>query len=223
MRIWKENWLSFIRYGMLVLLVVFIVALLGADKTSEAKIEAVEKAVEKEVPLTGMHSVQSQMVKRLYGLNVNDYEGVVLYISDSNMGAEELLIVKLADTSQAEAVESAVQTRIENQENSFEGYGVEQYQLLQEHGRGRACDRAQQDADRHEHERALIGAHIRQQALERLGIKLRAFRHRPRLPSAGTHRPRGKFRTCAAAHRGSRRRQCGRHRARRYGPRSAPS
>ena len=102
MRIWKDNWLSFIRYGMLMLLVVFIVALLGADK-------------------------------RLYGLNVNDYEGVVLYISDSNMGAEELLIVKLADTSQAEAVESAVQTRIENQENSFEGYGVEQYQLLQEH------------------------------------------------------------------------------------------
>ena len=119
MRIWKENWLSFIRYGMLMLLVVFIVALLGADKTSETKIETVEKAVEKEVPLTGMHSVQSQ--------------GVVLYISDSNMGAEELLIVKLADTSQAEAVESAVQTRIENQENSFEGYGVEQYQLLQEH------------------------------------------------------------------------------------------
>ena len=133
MRIWKENWLSFIRYGMLMLLVVFILALLGADKTSETKIETVEKAVEKEVPLTGMHSVQSQMVKRLYGLNVNDYEGVVLYISDSNMGAEELLIVKLADTSQAEAVESAVQTRIENQENSFEGYGVEQYQLLQEH------------------------------------------------------------------------------------------
>lgn len=133
MRIWKENWLSFIRYGMLMLLVVFIVALLGADKTSETKIETVEKAVEKEVPLTGMHSVQSQMVKRLYGLNVNDYEGVVLYISDSNMGAEELLIVKLADTSQAEAVESAIQTRIENQENSFEGYGVEQYQLLQEH------------------------------------------------------------------------------------------
>ena len=133
MRIWKENWLSFIRYGMLMLLVVFIVALLGADKTSETKIETVEKAVEKEVPLTGMHSVQSQMVKRLYGLNVNDYEGVVLYISDSNMGTEELLIVKLADTSQAEAVESAVQTRIENQENSFEGSGVDQYQLLQEH------------------------------------------------------------------------------------------
>ena len=41
--------------------------------------------------------------------------------------------MKLADTSQAEEVEAAVQTRVENQENSFEGYGVEQYQLLQEH------------------------------------------------------------------------------------------
>ena len=94
-------------------------------------------------------------------------------------------------------------------------------QLLQEHGRGCAGDRAEQNADGHEHERALIGAHIRQQALERLGIKLRAFRHRPRLPSAGTHRLRGKFHTCAAAPHGCRRRQCGRHRARRYGPRSA--
>ena len=35
MRIWKENWLSFIRYGMLMLLVVFIVALLGADNTRQ--------------------------------------------------------------------------------------------------------------------------------------------------------------------------------------------
>ena len=103
------------------------------------------------------------------------------------------------------------------------GHDIAVDQLLQEHGRGRACDRAQQDADRHEHERALIGAHIRQQALERPAVKFRAFTHRPRLPSAGTHRPRGKFRTCAAAHRGSRRRRYARHRARRYGPRSARS
>ena len=103
------------------------------------------------------------------------------------------------------------------------GHDIAVDQLLQKHGRGRACDRAQQDADRHEHERALIGAHIRQQALERPAVKFRAFTHRPRLPSAGTHRPRGKFRTCAAAHRGSRQRRYARRRARRYGPHSAPS
>ena len=103
------------------------------------------------------------------------------------------------------------------------GHDIAVDQLLQEHGRGRACDRAQQDADRHEYERALVGAHIRQQAFERPAVKFRAFTHRPRLPSAGTHRPRGKFRTCAAAHRGSRRRRCVRHRAQRCGLHSAPS
>lgn len=133
MKFLKENWLALIRGGMLILLLFFIVGLMGSDKTSKAEIATVEKAIEKQVPLTGMHSVQNQMLKRLYGLNGNDYEGVVLYISDSNMGAEELLVVKLSDTSQEDAVREAVETRIQNQENSFEGYGVEQYQLLQEH------------------------------------------------------------------------------------------
>lgn len=133
MKFLKENWLALIRGGMLILLLFFIVGLMGSDKTSKAEIATVEKAIEKQVPLTGMHSVQNQMLKRLYGLNGNDYEGVVLYISDSNMGAEELLVVKLSDTSQEDAVREAVETRVQNQENSFEGYGVEQYQLLQEH------------------------------------------------------------------------------------------
>ena len=132
MKFLKENWLALIRGGMLILLLFFIVGLMGSDKTSKAEIATVEKAIEKQVPLTGMHSVQNQMLKRLYGLNGNDYEGVVLYISDSNMGAEELLVVKLSDTSQEDAVREAVETRVQNQENSFEGYGVEQYQLLQE-------------------------------------------------------------------------------------------
>ena len=44
-----------------------------------------------------------------------------------------MLLVKLADVSQADDVEAAVETRISNQENAFEGYGAEQYQLLQEH------------------------------------------------------------------------------------------
>lgn len=133
MKFLKENWLALIRGGVLILLLFFIVGLMGSDKTSKAEIATVEKAIEKQVPLTGMHSVQNQMLKRLYGLNGNDYEGVVLYISDSNMGAEELLVVKLSDTSQEDAVREAVETRVQNQENSFEGYGVEQYQLLQEH------------------------------------------------------------------------------------------
>ena len=129
----RNNWLTGVRYGMLVFLVVFVGMLMGADRVSDAQIEEVENAVTAQVSMDGMHQEGSQMVKRLYGLNANDYDGTILYIADSNMGAEEMLLVKLADVSQADDVEGAVETRISNQENAFEGYGAEQYQLLQEH------------------------------------------------------------------------------------------
>jgi trehalose-6-phosphatase len=46
------------------------------------------------------------------------------------MMAEEVLIVKLKDMSQQEQVRTAIEKRIETQKTTFEGYGVEQFELL---------------------------------------------------------------------------------------------
>ena len=51
----------------------------------------------------------------------------------ANMEAEELLLLKLRDTSQQEAVRAAVEARLETQKTSFDGYGLEQYDLLTNH------------------------------------------------------------------------------------------
>ena len=59
------------------------------------------------------------MFKRLYGLNANDFADVRLYVGESNMDVEELLIVKLKDTSQSESIQSAVTARVEKQLKSF--------------------------------------------------------------------------------------------------------
>ena len=53
------------------------------------------------------------MVKRLYGLNPSDFDGCLLYYPQTNMEAEELLLLKLRDTSQQEAVRAAVEARLE--------------------------------------------------------------------------------------------------------------
>ena len=47
-----------------------------------------------------------------------------------SMGARELLIVKLSDLSQQKSVSDAIQARKQTQMKSFEGYGIEQYDLL---------------------------------------------------------------------------------------------
>ena len=49
------------------------------------------------------------------------------------MKVEEVLVVKLKDVSQADAIESAVQSRVDTQLQSFEGYGPEQCKLLDDH------------------------------------------------------------------------------------------
>ena len=58
---------------------------------------------------------------------------MTLYSPASNMDAQELLIIKLKDNSQAEAVTEAINARLETQMNSFEGYGIEQYAMLENH------------------------------------------------------------------------------------------
>lgn len=102
----------------------------GGNPVSNADFETVAQAVTGQVELTNLRQGENRMVKRLYGLDPADYEGCLLYYPATNMDAEELLLIKLKDTAQQEAVRSAMQTRVENQKNAFEGYGVEQYDLL---------------------------------------------------------------------------------------------
>ena len=72
----------------------------------------------------------NQAVKRLYKLNPADYEGVLLYQPNSTMNAEEILVVKLKDKSQANDVKNAIEERKKTQLNTFKGYGAAQTDLL---------------------------------------------------------------------------------------------
>lgn len=120
--------------GMLlcvVLLVWYLVALQGRDRQSNAALSDVAAAVVATLDETGFQESDAQMVKRLYGLNPAEYDGVVLYAPVTNMDAQELLIVKLQDVAQQDAVEAAVQARLKTQKASFDGYGAEQSALLE--------------------------------------------------------------------------------------------
>lgn len=120
------KWLS------VVLVVIFIASLLASGTESAAAFSDVESAVTGAAPLTVMQQGDHQMIKRLYGLEPGDYEGITLYYPQTNMGAEELLLVKLKDVSQQETVKAAIDARLAAQKNSFEGYGVSQFEMLEQ-------------------------------------------------------------------------------------------
>ena len=119
------KWLCFA--GLLALLFV----LLSSNRESSADFSTVQEAVVAAADLSPMAQGDNQTFKRLYGLSASDYDGMMLYYPTTNMGAEELLLIKLKDVSQQQAVKDAIESRIETQKKSFDGYGVDQYAMLE--------------------------------------------------------------------------------------------
>ena len=120
------------RWTAAVLALICLLTMFGSNKISSADPAEVEAAVVAELDMSAMVKADNQMVKRLYGLDPASFESCVLYYPNTNMMAEELLILKLSDTAQQQTVRSAIEARVETQKTTFDGYGVEQYALLTE-------------------------------------------------------------------------------------------
>lgn len=123
--------LEAVKWISVILLLVFMFFQLSSMRTSSTDFDTMKEAVLASADLTPMVEADAQSLKRLYGLDGNDFEGVMLYYPTTNMGAEEILLVKLSDTAQRETVKTAMETRIANQMNSFDGYGISQYEMLE--------------------------------------------------------------------------------------------
>ncbi len=121
---------------LIVLLFIFILILpcCGCGTSAQAPLSQVESdllAISQN--LNGMEKGDSKALKRYYGLNLNDFEEVLIYIPASYLDVSELLVIKVKDAAQLDLVEEAVDTRNAMQQESFGGYGPEQVALLNDY------------------------------------------------------------------------------------------
>ena len=126
----KSIFLEIMRWVVVAAAVIFLITMFSQNRISTAAPETVLEAVTSKLDMSEMQEANNRMIKRLYGLTPDDYESCVLYYPTTNMGAEELLIVKLSDMSQQDEVRIAVEKRLDTQKTSFDGYGVNQYDML---------------------------------------------------------------------------------------------
>lgn len=113
-------------------MLIFFISLTAGKGDSSAPFESVAEAVTKTLDQTNMTLADNQMVRRLYGLDPAQFEGVLCYSPTTNMNAEEVLLVKLQSDSQQDAVREAIEARRDSQMRTFDGYGFEQYAMLEE-------------------------------------------------------------------------------------------
>lgn len=111
-------------------LVFFLYTKMSGSRLSTVSFADMQSAVTGAADMATMQEADNQMIKRLYGLDPSLYDGVCLYYPLTNMGAEELFLLKLKDTSQQDEVRSAIEGRLATQKKSFEGYGIEQSAML---------------------------------------------------------------------------------------------
>ena len=119
------------RWLAVIVVVVSLFVMFGGNSVSNADPLEVAQAVTATIDMENMLEGDNQLIKRFYGLDPASFEGCILYYPTTNMMAEEVLIVKLKDMSQQEQVRTAIEKRIETQKTTFEGYGVEQFELLE--------------------------------------------------------------------------------------------
>ena len=119
------------KWGMAVVLAVFIFRQVAGNPESSTDFSVMQSAVTAAADLTPMQEGDNQMLRRLYGLDPQSYAGVMLYYPTTNMGADEILLVKLQDISQQDTVASAIENRVSTQLNAFQGYGAEQTAMLE--------------------------------------------------------------------------------------------
>jgi len=121
---------GWVKYVIIAALALFVVFMFLNNADSKVPFTEVEQAVESQVDFETMTRADDQTIKRDYGINAADYDGVMLYVSTFNLNAQEILLVKVKDESQMQDVEDAVDARIESRKNDFEGYLPEQAKLL---------------------------------------------------------------------------------------------
>ena len=89
----------------------------------------IKNAITKMIETENMEENTVRFLKKYYNLNAGDFDGVLIYTPTTSMDAEEILLIKLKDDSQEDAIKKAVEERVDAKLQAFKGYAPEQYDL----------------------------------------------------------------------------------------------
>lgn len=120
------------KYIILLLTAGYVALLMLFISGSRKPFDEVSSAVREAVGTETLTEQTGQALKRSYGLNSSDYDGVLYFTSASSISAEEVLLVRVKDSSQIQQVTDAIEEHTQNRLGDFEGYAPEQVKILED-------------------------------------------------------------------------------------------
>lgn len=122
----------FIKIGMVLFLLAYLILIYTADSAKNVSMDQITASMEKEETLTALLKRGRTDLKRYYQINEDATEGYLFYKAVSPMAVEELLIVKAPDKQKANTFLESAQAHLDSQKKVFQGYGTDQMGLLNE-------------------------------------------------------------------------------------------
>lgn len=126
----RQRMISGMKYVILAAIVVYLIMLMIYASGSKRAFSEVEKAVSSVLNTDEVTKMDERMLKKNFGLNSADYQGVMYYASPSSVAAAEVLLIQVKSEAQAEAVTTAIENRKAQRMEDFEGYLPEEVKLL---------------------------------------------------------------------------------------------
>lgn len=116
------------------ILILYLFALTSKEETRAMSQEEMNQLFDPIVEKTdNLMKGNARLLKRYYGIDNESVASYYLAVPDTGMGAKELLVVEVKDESQKTTIEDAILARNKGQQKSFDGYGIEQYEMLKDY------------------------------------------------------------------------------------------
>ncbi|OOM82353.1 hypothetical protein CLPUN_02750 [Clostridium puniceum] len=117
------------KFSIAVFLVIFILGVIGCSSKSDISFKDISEKIEKTVDISNMRVEDKEKLKKLYDIDADKLEDFKFYRAESNIKADEILILKVEDKNAIEDINSKIKKRIEKQEGSFKDYLPKEYDL----------------------------------------------------------------------------------------------
>ncbi|MDD3401956.1 MAG: DUF4358 domain-containing protein [Hespellia sp.] len=122
--------LKVVKYALALSALAYIAVLLLFTGGSSQSFEQISKGVEAVIDTDALTKMTVQDLKRYYGLNGADYEGVSLYVSKSSLSAAEVLMIRVKSVDQIAEISTAIEKRMDVRREDFEEFAPEQVNLI---------------------------------------------------------------------------------------------
>ena len=128
----RQKIIAGMKYVILVFIILYLIMLMVYASGSKRAFSEVEKAVSSVLNSDELTKMDERMLKKNFGLNSADYQGVMYYASPSSVSAAEVLLIQVKNESQTDAVTDSIEKRKAQRMEDFEGYLPEEVKLLED-------------------------------------------------------------------------------------------